>query len=227
MTYRQRRNWIALAIVACAMVAGVCLIALWPSGGNGYRPRSLPVTGPSTTPASEAPASPGATPSVLPRTEPVEVLIPAIHVDARITNVYSPCLTSTNCPVDLSPLGTTQNLAGWWAGFSSSNPGKSYSPGQLGPAVLVGHVNWTGVGPLVFANIDQLVANDQIIIKLANGKSLTFVVSYSQHIDKTAFPTASVYGPTPWPSLRLVTCTGTLLSTGHYDQNEIVYATEQ
>jgi Sortase domain len=227
MTYRQKRNWIALAIVAASMVAGICLFFLWPSNGNGYKPRTLPVRAPSTTPVAPALASPGATPTVYARSAPTEIIIPAIHVDAPIVNVYSPCITSDNCPIDLTPLGTAKNLAGWWAGYSSSDPSISHSPGQLGPAVLVGHVNWTGVGNLVFANIDMLKPGDQIIIKIASDKSVTFVVSYSQAILKTAFPTASVYGPTPWPSLRLVTCTGTLLDTGHYNQSEIVYATEQ
>ena len=224
MTHRQKRNYILAIISFSVIVAGVCLIILWPTGGK-YTPRSLPVRAPSATP-SITPASPGDSPQIFSRSNPTEIIIPAINVDARITKVYSPCISSSNCPVDLSPLGTSQNLAGWWAGYGPSSPAKSYAPGQLGPAVIVGHVNWTGVGELVFAHLDKLVANDHIIVKLADGKSVTFIVGYTQDIYKTQFPTQAVYGPTPVPSLRLITCTGTLLSTGHYDHNLVVYATE-
>jgi hypothetical protein len=40
------------------------------------------------------------------------------------------------------------------------------------------------------------------------------------------FPTISVYGPTPTPQLRLITCGGTFdPQTGHYLSNIVVYAT--
>lgn len=225
MRLNRRTRWAALAFIVALMVAGVCLIAFLPSGG-GYKPRSLPVRAPSTTPAAPAKASPGVTPAVFARSMPTEIKIPAIGVDARIVPVYDPCISTANCPLDLTPLGQTQNLAGWWDGIPG-NAQQSYSPGQAGPAVIVGHVNWAGVGPLVFANLDKLVQGDQIQVVLQSGQTVQFVVSFTQDVYKTAFPTAAVYGPTPYPSLRLVTCTGTLLSTGHYDHNEIVYATEQ
>lgn len=224
MRYRQKKRLLIAVISFAAIAAGACLIALWPSGGR-YQPHSLPVREPSVTPSLPAAASSGATPPVFARSVPTEILIPAIGVDAKIVPVYDPCITPTNCPLNLTPLGQSQSLTGWWGGLPN-NPQKSYSPGQAGPAVIVGHVNWAGVGPLVFANLYKLQQGDQIKVILQSGKTVTFTVDFLQDIYKTAFPTASVYGPTPYPSLRLVTCTGTLLSTGHYDHNEIVYATE-
>lgn len=224
MRLNRQKRWAAFAFIVALMVAGVCLIAFWPSGG--YKPHSLPVRAPSTTPVIPAPASSGVTPAVYARSVPTEIKIPAIGVDAKIVPVYDPCLSPANCPLDLTPLGQMQNLAGWWAGVPG-NAQQSYSPGQAGPAVIVGHVNWAGVGPLVFANLSKLVQGDKIMVYLSSEKVVTFTVDFTQDVYKTAFPTAAVYGSTPYPALRLVTCTGTLLSTGHYDRNEIVYATEQ
>jgi hypothetical protein len=44
---------------------------------------------------------------------------------------------------------------------------------------------------------------------------------------KDRFPTQAVYGPTPDPELRLITCGGAFdYATGHYLSNIVVYATE-
>jgi hypothetical protein len=44
-------------------------------------------------------------------------------------------------------------------------------------------------------------------------------------VSKNAFPTQAVYGPTPGPTLRLITCDGAFDSaTGHYADNLIVFA---
>jgi hypothetical protein len=42
---------------------------------------------------------------------------------------------------------------------------------------------------------------------------------------KTAFPTQRVYGRTPGPTLRLITCSGAFdRGSGHYVSNLVVYA---
>ena len=47
----------------------------------------------------------------------------------------------------------------------------------------------------------------------------------SERTPKATFPTSDVYGSTPTPSLRLITCDGTFdRSTGHYVDNLIVFA---
>ncbi|MDQ4130605.1 MAG: class F sortase, partial [Actinomycetota bacterium] len=47
----------------------------------------------------------------------------------------------------------------------------------------------------------------------------------AERVAKEAFPTARVYGNTPGPELRLITCGGVFDSTsGHYRDNVIVYA---
>jgi hypothetical protein len=224
MTYRRKRN-IILAVISFAVIAaGVCLIVLWPSGSQ-YTPRSLPVRAPSTTPAASAPASSGASPQIYTRSQPTEIIIPAIGVDAQVIPVYDPGGVLQTPPL------SEQNVTGWWAGVPG-DPQQSYAPGQRGPAVIVGHINSYAAGDLVFANLDKLVLGDAIRVKLADGNMVTFEVSYPQETLKTQFPTQAVYGPTSEPTLRLITCGGQFDSTpgtseyGHYLDNYIVYATE-
>ena len=108
------------------------------------------------------------------------------------------------------------NLAGWWDGGPA--------PGQDGPAVIAGHVDSAQAGPLVFWNLRLLKPGDTVTVDPAG---VTFTVTAVTQVAKTSFPTSQVYGPTPGPELRLVTCGGTFDSaTGHYLSNLIVYATE-
>ena len=54
---------------------------------------------------------------------------------------------------------------------------------------------------------------------------LTFVVHHTYSTEKTAFPSAVVYGPTPLSELRLVTCGGDFdRVAGSYRNNVIVEA---
>lgn len=90
-------------------------------------------------------------------------------------------------------------VAGWYA--------KGILPGDPGPAVIAGHVDSVN-GPAVFFRLKQLRSGDAIIVTRKDGRRLHFVVDQVQQFPKNRFPTAAVYGPTPTPVLRLVTCTG-------------------
>jgi hypothetical protein len=60
----------------------------------------------------------------------------------------------------------------------------------------------------------------------ADGTRTTFTVRGTTRSPKAAFPTSDVYGPTPAPELRLVTCGGTCDPQAHsYRDNIIVEAT--
>jgi sortase (surface protein transpeptidase) len=146
-------------------------------------------------------------------TQPTRVIIPSIGVNAAI---IAEGLTSSGT-LNTPPLtGSGANDVGWWDG--------GYSPGQYGPAVLVGHVNSAAMGNLVFANLDRMVAGEAIEVEPGN---LWFTVTGTQEVSKNAFPTQAVYGSTSSPTLRLITCGGAFDSaSGHYVDNFIVYATE-
>ena len=117
--------------------------------------------------------------------------------------------------VQVPPLAA-HNLAGWYR--------YGPSPGQRGPAVILGHVD-SATGISVFYYLKNLHAGDTVDVTLADGTVAAFAVDGLQKVAKDAFPTASVYGKSGDPSLRLITCGGPFdQATGHYTDNIIVYA---
>jgi sortase (surface protein transpeptidase) len=98
-------------------------------------------------------------------------------------------------------------------------------PGQTGPAVIAGHIDSTGA-PAVFAHLNALQKGATVAVTLSTGQVVDFIVDHSIQVSKGAFPTSEVYGPTPDPQLRLITCAGTFNpAIGHYDDNIVVFAT--
>jgi hypothetical protein len=106
--------------------------------------------------------------------------------------------------------------AGWYA----DGP----APGEVGPAVITGHVDWAG-SPAAFAELGTVAAGDEILVDHADGTTTRFTVTRVGRYPKTEFPTAAVYGPTPFAELRLITCGGTFdRAAGSYRDNVVVYA---
>lgn len=147
-------------------------------------------------------------------------------------------LTDHDCPDEppcLEPPPLDQPMqAGWYAGADPENPGDEYQPGEMGPAVIAGHVDGVVNGerghPGIFHRLRELVPGDHIVIERNDRQTpqspLTFVVQRVGVYPKGAFPTAEVYDPTERPELRLITCGGTFdRARGHYRDNVVVWAT--
>jgi Sortase domain len=203
---KQGRIYLAAGVVL--VVAGGTFALLAPSS---HRPPSLPRNAASAAPSASPLAVPPKVAAAIPRSVPVEIKIPSINVDATVI----PEGTNPQGALETPPLNE-QNVTGWWDG--------GHAPGQLGPAVIVGHIDSAAAGPLVFWNLHKLVPGETAEVILADGAQVWFNVTGSQEVSKDAFPTQKVYGPTPGPSLRLITCTGDFdPATGHYADNLIVY----
>jgi sortase family protein len=153
----------------------------------------------------------GAVAMAIGRSTPTRILIPAINVSAPIMPVG---LASTGA-IDTPPL-SNNNLAGWYAGGPS--------PGQLGPAVIVGHVDGPQ-GESVFYNLGRLRPGQLITLDLANHRAAMFSVYSVEVYPKDNFPADRVYGDYSRPGLRLITCGGRYVggSLGYAD-NVVVYA---
>jgi len=166
-----------------------------------------------TAPPSSVPAPSSGSPVTItsPRKVPVRIVIPAIGVDAPVMQLgLNPDRT-----IQVPPLADP-NLAGWY----KYGP----APGQIGPAVIVGHIDSVASGGEVFYKLRYLVRGDKVVIYQAGGGTVTYVVDGLQQVPKTAFPTRSVYGSVPYPALRLVTCGGVFNPATHsYESNVIVY----
>jgi len=171
--------------------------------GATYIPPSI------TTVAPRLASDPGARP--LARSAPVNIRIPGIGVNAPVMKLGR----DADGTVQVPPLAE-HNLTGWYR--------YGPSPGQRGPAVILGHVD-SATGVSVFYYLKNMHAGDKVLVTLADGKVATFAVDGLQRVAKDAFPTASVYGRAGYPSLRLITCGGPFdQATGHYTDNIIVYA---
>lgn len=150
------------------------------------------------------------TPAVPPtRAMPLAVTIPAIEAASTLVP------TGLNADDTLQvPDGALQ--ASWFAG--------SVQPGQPGPAVLLGHVDYDGV-PGVFGRLAELSPGDEILVDRAGAPALVFVVDTVERHDKDTFPTGRVYGDTTGPELRLITCGGLFdQAAGSYEDNIVVFA---
>ncbi len=117
--------------------------------------------------------------------------------------------------------GTMQVPAGGFpGGWYSGSP----TPGQLGPAIVAGHVDWGGA-PGVFYNLRKTKPADRITVTRQNRSTATFAVTRVAQYPKNAFPTNSVYGNITNAGLRLITCGGQFDSDAKsYDDNIVVFA---
>ena len=105
--------------------------------------------------------------------------------------------------------------AGWYTGMPT--------PGEKGPATIVGHVDWKGPG--VFYNLHKLKPGDLVAVTRKDGSKPVFRVTGVKQFPKDQFPTKAVYGPLDHAGLRLITCGGTFNSqTGHYEDNIVAFA---
>ena len=142
---------------------------------------------------------------------PVSLTIPLIGVTTKLIRLGLASDGSLQVP-------PTTSVAGWYTG--------SPRPGAVGSAIIVGHIDSVS-GPGVFFRLSELRKGDQVYVRRADGTLVKFLVTSVQQYLKDQFPTQAVYGPTPDPELRLITCGGAFDSaTGHYLSNIVVYATE-
>lgn len=99
------------------------------------------------------------------------------------------------------------------------------APGQRGAAAIFGHVDSHKVGPAVFYKLGMLRPGDLIYITLDDRQVAIFRIYALATYRKSAFPTRVVYGYTPGPTLRLITCGGPFdQRTDHYLNNVVAFA---
>jgi len=144
----------------------------------------------------------------MPRSQPVHLKIPSIGVDTDLTTM------------GLAPDGSLQmpvryDIAAWYFG--------SPTPGQLGPAIIAGHVdNYKGIG--VFFYLKELQVGASIEVDRADGSTATFKVTQMSEYPRDSFPTQAVYGNINYAGIRLITCGGTFSYQNYeYSDNIVAY----
>jgi sortase (surface protein transpeptidase) len=148
----------------------------------------------------------------LPAAAPTHVDIPAIGVSSDLLQLGQ----NPDGTVQVPPLAE-DSRAGWYR--------YSPTPGQLGPAVLLGHVDSAEYGPGVFFRLGGLHPGDTVRVARADHTAATFRVTAVASYLKDDFPTLQVYGNTADAELRLITCGGDFdRSARSYLNNIVVYA---
>lgn len=164
----------------------------------------------SAAPAEEAqPVQPPVGAPPLAASTPVRIEIPSIGVDSDLIGL------------GLEPDGTMEvPRGGFPGGWYTGSP----TPGEMGPSVIAGHVDWGG-SPGVFSRLTELSGGESVVVSRADGSVATFSVSVVEQYPKSEFPTGSVYGDIDHAGLRLITCGGDFDSdAASYDDNIVVYA---
>lgn len=148
---------------------------------------------------------------VLPASRPVGIASEPIGLDAPVHDVGIAADGSIGAPD-----ADRAQEAGWY----DQGP----TPGQYGPAVIVGHVD-TRTGPAVFHELRELRSGDRVEVRRADRSVAIFEVDEVRRYDKARLPVDEVYGDFSRPGLRLITCGGAWVGgeTGYAD-NVVVYA---
>jgi sortase A len=141
---------------------------------------------------------------------PVRIRIPSIGVDAEVVDVG---------------LGKSGNMAvpytytevGWYR--------YGPLPGELGSAVLDGHVDNGLGGRAVFARLGELRPGDTIYIETARGENVEFRVEDTGSYNVAEVPLERLFTQADQARLNLVTCEGVWIQEEKmYDRRLVVYA---
>lgn len=175
------------------------------------KPAIEPVSSFSIPAASSSPQSTNAQsgPPVLAKSEPLQVRVPSVGIDAKVETVGR----KDDGTMETPPLD--QSIAGWY----KLGP----TPGELGPSIIVGHVD-TYEGPAIFYRLKDIKPKEIIEVSRADGSLVKFEVTELQQFEQNNFPTDKVYGNIDHAGIRLITCGGVFnKDTQRYSHNTVVF----
>ncbi|MFS8096556.1 class F sortase [Lentzea alba] len=185
------------------------LVALALLSGCGAQPEAVLPTAPAPSTSTPPPSTED---RGLSASEPTELRIPKIGAKSSLI----PLGLNPDETVEVPPVEQPMQ-AGWYK--------LARTPGEAGPAVLLGHVDGNKQ-PGIFFRLKELVEGDEVEVSRKDGTTARFRVTRTEQIAKNVFPTEAVYGDTTEPELRLITCGGSYDQAARsYRDNIIVYAT--
>jgi sortase (surface protein transpeptidase) len=205
---RGRRQLLAF----CAALAAMSLLLIG-CGGQEQLAGSAPAPT-SENPAAASPMSSSqvgtSNPTALIKSTPTRIEIPSIGVDSTLMGLGLDQTGAMQVPPGGFP-------AGWYTGAPT--------PGEDGPAVIAGHVDWDGE-PGVFFDLRNVKEGAAISVTRQDGTVAKFEVTRVSAFAKAEFPTELIYGSLDYPGLRLITCGGSFdESADSYDDNIVAFAT--
>lgn len=225
----SRRALVAAAVAAVLVIGGGTAIAVAAtSQKSAPQPPAAAQTPAPTTSAAPSPGRSTPAPStahatghqptfttrgpLLPRAAPTALSIPAINVHSSLLQLG----INADHSVQVPPL-ERDSRAGWYK--------YSPTPGQLGPAILLGHIDSAKYGPGIFFELGKLKPGDPVSVTRADGTVAVFRIDKVAEYPKSTFPTLEVYGNIDHAGLRLITCGGKFdFSSHNYEDNIVAYA---
>lgn len=98
-------------------------------------------------------------------------------------------------------------------------------PGEIGNAVIDGHLDKKNGSPAIFYNLNKLATDDILQIQDQNGQIITFKVTDIKSYKLDEFPLSKVFGDGQTARLNLVTCEGVFNSKSNlYSHRLVVYS---
>jgi hypothetical protein len=151
-------------------------------------------------PAARAAVTPGM---------PKQIVIPRLGLRTTVEHVGKDAKGNMDVPKD------PWNVA-WYA------PGAR--PGAIGNAAIAGHLDWHGVGPVVFYNLKDLAPGDMVYVRDESGRDRAFRVLRNTTCPFDDCPLTEIFGANTRPRLNLITCQGTFDRTArNYNNRQVVY----
>ncbi|MGQ0846668.1 MAG: class F sortase [Sporichthyaceae bacterium] len=199
----DRRRAAALVVAAGCAFAGVGLVSTALADQVEAPHRAPPVA----VPSAVVPSSPSV--QALPPSPPIAVSVPSIGVGAVVGELGRNADGTVEVP-------TEPTAVGWYR--------HSPTPGSLGPAVLLGHVDDDRTGPAIFFRLSELQPGQVVHVTRADGRTAVFTVDDVREVPKDPFPTTDVYGNTDHSALRLITCANWDHDAGDYRGNTVAFA---
>jgi sortase (surface protein transpeptidase) len=141
---------------------------------------------------------------------PVRIRVPDLGVDGPIIELGLDADDWLEVP-------QTAHETGFWTG--------GYWPGERGPAVLAGHVDWKGKRG-VFWDLRHIQPGAEVEVEREDGSVVRYRIDKVEQHAKAEFPTETVYHRTELPEIRLVTCGGAFnQNIREYEDNIIAFGT--
>ena len=196
-----RRTTPRLSAVLAALLLAITLVATGCAGQSS--PGSVDV------PTRDAVVNPAVNAAGLTKSIPTRIEVPSIGVDSSLMGLGLDAQGAMQVPAEGFP-------AGWYTGAPT--------PGETGPAVIAGHVDWAGV-PGVFFELANLEPGAEISVTREDGSIARFEVTEVTTFPKDEFPTDLVYGTLDYAGLRLITCGGAFdEGASSYQDNVVAFA---
>lgn len=124
---------------------------------------------------------------------PSRLIIPKLKVNAAVEHVGVDKSNNMDVPKQ------AMNVAWFKSG---------YKPGEVGNAVIAGHLDRKNGSPAVFYNLTKLSLGDTFSVVSQDGRELTYKVTGRRTYNTNAFPIETVFGSHSKSRLNLITCSG-------------------